>query len=228
MRKGLVDTSCVHDGGKLHLPDGCYLCLNDIKVERDKLRAERDELQALFDLQHSRVLKATKLWRKAHPGNELVSPDLGELITWLMNEATFARAGEAAAVGTMLDLQRKCIKLQKCLNRKESSGADNKKQLATKYTPSELQQANYDAKTLPFRNLISSEARALRAGVCSGWRVDRGWWEFKLTAPLEGIEIQVLEDASQVRFLSKCVLKYTTKTLAGVRRAFSKLAVAPL
>jgi hypothetical protein len=43
------------------------------------------ELQALFDLQHTRVKAAEALWRKAHPGKEHVTPDLGELVGWLMD-----------------------------------------------------------------------------------------------------------------------------------------------
>lgn len=42
------------------------------------------EYEATFWLQHRRMGQATKLWRKAHPGNDLVLPDLGELLDWLM------------------------------------------------------------------------------------------------------------------------------------------------
>jgi hypothetical protein len=45
---------------------------------------ERDELQALINLQHKRTVKADQLWREAHPGNDLVMPDLGALIDWLL------------------------------------------------------------------------------------------------------------------------------------------------
>jgi hypothetical protein len=102
---------------------------------------------------------------------------------------------------------------------------EDKGQLAPKYT---LQQADLDAKTRPFRDLISSEAKSCGAGVCSRWNEAHGWWEFKLTAPLEGIEIQVAEDASEVRFLAKGTLLRRAKTLAGVRNAFSKVVVTRL
>lgn len=58
---------------------------------KDSERQELEELRALIDLQHTRTLEADELWRRAHPGNELVLPDLGELVGWLMREATRAR-----------------------------------------------------------------------------------------------------------------------------------------
>ncbi len=55
-----------------------------LRGENEKLRAERDELQALFDLQSTRMEKASALWREAHPSEKLVLPDLGDLLEWLM------------------------------------------------------------------------------------------------------------------------------------------------
>ncbi len=57
---------------------------------------ERDELQALIDMQHERVVEANRLWREAHPGNDLVMPDLGRLIDWLLLRSDEARAHAAA------------------------------------------------------------------------------------------------------------------------------------
>lgn len=47
---------------------------------------ERDELRALFNLQFTRMHQATMLWRQYHPGNDLVQPDLGALLDWLLEE----------------------------------------------------------------------------------------------------------------------------------------------
>ena len=56
--------------------------------EKDKriaeLEMENKELNALFDLQQTRMRLATLAWRAAHPGNDLVSPDLGTLLDWLI------------------------------------------------------------------------------------------------------------------------------------------------
>lgn len=49
--------------------------------------SEVEEYERLFALQQTRMGKATKMWRKAHPGQENVSPDLGKLLEWLMAEA---------------------------------------------------------------------------------------------------------------------------------------------
>ncbi len=42
------------------------------------------EYDALFNLQWTRMGEATEIWRKFNPGNDLVLPDLGELLTWLL------------------------------------------------------------------------------------------------------------------------------------------------
>lgn len=46
---------------------------------------ERNELRALFDLQHSRIVRATELWRAEAPEERaLMLPDLGKHIDWLI------------------------------------------------------------------------------------------------------------------------------------------------
>ncbi len=49
------------------------------------LKEKNKELEALFDLQHTRVLTATKLWQKAHK-QPRVHPDLGKLVEWLLSQ----------------------------------------------------------------------------------------------------------------------------------------------
>lgn len=44
------------------------------------------ELQQIFDMGHSRTLKADKAWQKEHDKPD-VFPDLGTLIEWLMKKA---------------------------------------------------------------------------------------------------------------------------------------------
>jgi hypothetical protein len=57
-----------------------------------------DALRALFHAQQTRMAEATARWRAADPqARELILPDLGELLTWLMTDADQARA---AAVPT--------------------------------------------------------------------------------------------------------------------------------
>lgn len=51
------------------------------------LTAEDHDITDLFDLQHKRIAEAIKLWRLYHPGNDLVHPDLGALLTWLIEMA---------------------------------------------------------------------------------------------------------------------------------------------
>jgi len=55
-----------------------------------ELTERNERLEHLFDIQWKRTREAGELWRQAHPGNELVSPDLGELVKWLTDRATAA------------------------------------------------------------------------------------------------------------------------------------------
>lgn len=57
-----------------------------LRAERDAARAEVAELQALIDLQRTRMDAARALWQDAHPEKKNVWPDLGDLLEWLMQE----------------------------------------------------------------------------------------------------------------------------------------------
>lgn len=74
-----------------------------VETLNDSERQELEELRRLIDLQHERTQEADGLWRLAHPGSDDVIPDLGELVSWLMREATRAR------VLVRLVLQLRCL-----------------------------------------------------------------------------------------------------------------------
>jgi hypothetical protein len=52
----------------------------------ETIKAERDDLEQLFELRHKADMRAVDRWRKAHPGNELRMPDHADLVVWLMDE----------------------------------------------------------------------------------------------------------------------------------------------
>lgn len=81
----------------------------------DSFKAKADELETLFDIQHKRTVKADKLWRDAHPGSELIVPDLGAVIEWLLNRADEAERKLAVAAVVV-------EKMQKALKEIESNG----------------------------------------------------------------------------------------------------------
>lgn len=54
-----------------------------LREQVTKLEGENTELQALFDLQHTRTEEADKLWQLAHK-EPLTKPDLGKLVEWLL------------------------------------------------------------------------------------------------------------------------------------------------
>jgi hypothetical protein len=56
---------------------------------RDK-ESEIATLRRLFDVQQRRVKTAVKLWRQENKGAELIMPDLGDLVVWLLERTTFA------------------------------------------------------------------------------------------------------------------------------------------
>jgi hypothetical protein len=55
-------------------------------AEIARLKDDNGQYEATFNLQQTRLGKAAAAWRKAHPGKELVSPDLGDLLDWLLSE----------------------------------------------------------------------------------------------------------------------------------------------
>lgn len=61
--------------------------LNQAAVERIKLEEELSEYRHLFELQQTRISEAVKIWRSHNPGNELVNPDLGKLLGWLIEKS---------------------------------------------------------------------------------------------------------------------------------------------
>lgn len=59
-----------------------------LTAAKDELEREAIELRALFELQRSRTQEAVALWRREDPkvrANTI--PDLGDLLTWLMERA---------------------------------------------------------------------------------------------------------------------------------------------
>ncbi len=67
----------------------CGHCYDpDLRERAERAEAENAELEQVFELQHSRSIEAVKLWRAAHPGNDLVLPDLWTLWTWVLDRIT--------------------------------------------------------------------------------------------------------------------------------------------
>lgn len=58
----------------------------ELESQVESLRAERDELNASFELRWKADMRAIARWREAHPGNELVMPDHADLCVWLLAE----------------------------------------------------------------------------------------------------------------------------------------------
>ena len=76
---------CIADGVEALVDEyhDCKQKLTQRTAELEEAKADRDELQSVFDLGHTRTVEADKLWQEAH-GKPEVWPDLGELVGWLM------------------------------------------------------------------------------------------------------------------------------------------------
>lgn len=59
--------------------------MTDLQERIKELEQENRELNQLFELQHTRVARADKLWQKAH-NKPNVLPDLGVLVEWLLSQ----------------------------------------------------------------------------------------------------------------------------------------------
>lgn len=67
-----------------HSVEGRLLCVPE-RLLHDLIE-DSVEMNSLFELQWTRMREATDLWRHHNPGNDLVMPDLGKLLTWLMEQ----------------------------------------------------------------------------------------------------------------------------------------------
>jgi hypothetical protein len=85
-----VALKCIYgalmDAGSVRLPDLAPGI--DLATPVRALADEAAELRAIFNLQRTRMADATEWWRIAHPGEGKASPDLGDLLGWLMDEVS--------------------------------------------------------------------------------------------------------------------------------------------
>lgn len=77
--------------------------IRQLETELQEAQKERDDLQRLFDLQHTRMVEATHAWRAANPGNDNVLPDLGKLLAWLLKERREAQEAIVVMKGALGD-----------------------------------------------------------------------------------------------------------------------------
>ena len=81
---------------KLDIPQSLKLWVGDVASQAwtegaiTAVQEYGDEMRAAdadFDLLWGRQLRAINAWRAAHPGNDLVLPDMGIMFDWLLDEA---------------------------------------------------------------------------------------------------------------------------------------------
>ena len=61
----------------------------ELKVARARiaeLEAEQAEHEASFNLNWEAEMRGVALWRARNPGNDLIMPDKGEMVAWLLDE----------------------------------------------------------------------------------------------------------------------------------------------
>jgi hypothetical protein len=75
--------------------------LRTMRAELAAMTADRDEMQQLFDLQHTRTVKADRLFQEANGVDYF--PDLGNLIDWLITRYEKLEVSLALSVGGVLE-----------------------------------------------------------------------------------------------------------------------------
>lgn len=68
-----------------HMPFACRPAFERLLVNVAELKAERDELQRVFDLRWKADMRAIKRWQAA-TGRTLTWPDHADLCVWLLGE----------------------------------------------------------------------------------------------------------------------------------------------
>ena len=84
-----------------------------------------------------------------------------------------------------------------------------------------------DRKSYPLRKAVEEQARGFGCGFIGGWNASRKSWIYNLTGRLEGVEVVVLEDGSEVFFWRNARRERTAKTSFGVATAFKWLVARP-
>ena len=100
--------------------------LAEVRAQVGALLAEVDETRALFDMQWTRMRRATELWRaESLDERALVAPDLGALLDWLMEQAGAAAIERVRALHE--EYEGRCVVcLEPCLcieNAEDSVGS---------------------------------------------------------------------------------------------------------
>lgn len=73
-----------------------------LRAENARLREEMREERELYDLQNSRIGRATKAYLEAHPGHEGM-PDLGVVVEWLAQQRDTLREERDALAAALYD-----------------------------------------------------------------------------------------------------------------------------
>jgi len=142
--------------------------LTEARAQRDQqiqllkdATVEIDDMNSLFDLQWKRTQEATELWRAAHPGNDLVLPDLGVLITWLMEraDAEHVRLQLQTGVSTAYKNQRDEARAALEIDRHTDDSKDEIERLVIQR---DGWQAQYELLAEPFAELQKENARLNR------------------------------------------------------------------
>lgn len=59
---------------------------DNLMPEIDRLRQENEQWEKSFALYWKANQRGTEMWRAANPGNNLVLPDTGKMVEWLIGE----------------------------------------------------------------------------------------------------------------------------------------------
>ena len=97
--------------------DDYHTKIESLIIQGTEIKKRNDELEGLFDRQINRYGIADKYWREHHKGSEHVSPDLGDLLDFLMEMITLYEVTETGHLADIDKLRDDNAKLREALEK---------------------------------------------------------------------------------------------------------------
>ncbi len=73
-------------GGRSSKKGETMATLEQLEQQLEELRKENEELTQTFNLMWEADTRGIKMWQAEKPGRELIHPDRGDLVRWLLNK----------------------------------------------------------------------------------------------------------------------------------------------
>jgi hypothetical protein len=96
-----------------------------------RLTAEVAEYKSLFDAAWEADMRGVRMWREAHPGNDMVLPDRANFTSWILAEIMQLRSLTVVQESLIRKVEAESEKLRAAIERALRQLADGNRVLAT-------------------------------------------------------------------------------------------------